>query len=154
MKYLKTYESINPDRISDGTFRIYSNKLEFPKDGYKDSKNQNLFYISDISTDESFYDHLGFHICIKFYNPNFTIFGTKILSIGIIVAHGNVVSFWGEVNPPHGHGRQVVDVMFSEESFKDIMDFIKNDSPEYYNRLNFITYEELKQCHRRLLRRI
>lgn len=146
-------ESVNPDRISDGTFRIYSDRLEFNKGGYTDRKNLNLFYISDISTDESLYDDLGFHICIKFYNPNFTIFGTKILSIGIIIAHGNVVSFWGEINPPIVE-RQIVDVMFSEESFKNLMEFIKDDSPEYYNRLGEITYSELEGCRRRLLRRI
>ena len=57
------------------------------------------------------------------------------------------------MNPPVVE-RRIVDVMFTKESFKDLMEFIKEDSPEYYDRLGEITYSELDECRRRLLRRI
>jgi len=171
VKHLKTYESVNPDRISDGTFRIYSDKLELTKGGRIDKSNQNLFYVSNISwgIDDSWnsnmyeigeldtwFDYheddeypMGAQVCIDFYSSRLTLFSNKILKITFTVNEcGNIESFYGEV------GDKVVDVTFSRESFNDLIEFIKDDSPNHYNIIDNIDFWELEQTRKNLLRRI
>jgi hypothetical protein len=165
VKYLKLYENYNPDRISDEKYRIYSTMLRLGKGTSFDNNDNNLFYISDVT---SFMPESGNQVdcpevIIEFYSPDLSFLdkkgdSTKSLQITFVIdyeeylylqnAEYRLLSLFGSVND------RVVDVYFPEETLNEILNFLKEDYPEAYKILNGITYNSVCKVHKKLLNRI
>lgn len=155
MKYLKLFESQNPSRISDYKFQIFSSILKITDD-YKITGG-NFFYISDIKEVK---DTIGWHledyekeIIISFYNPNFEIEGYKIIDIYLRFEIDDdrpaLYQFYGQYKK-----NVYIDVLFSENSFTKLKEFIKEDSPEIYYLVKNLSFDRIKDMSYVMYRRL
>lgn len=154
MKYLKEYNEII-DRISDDKIQLFSDKI-----GIRES-DKISFYISDIQYTQSDMDIDGFcTISISFYNPDVTVFGSKIIkvyfSIYIEENAERLMQFYGQVgNAKMKHNPvTIIDVEFTKKSFKELKEFLKEDSPICYNLIKNISLIDIQDINRKLKRRI
>lgn len=95
-------------------------------------------------------------ISISFYNPDLTIFGSKLINVyfSIYIEENTerLMQFYGQVG--NAKMKEIIDVGFTKNSFMELKEFLKEDSPICYNLIKNISLIDIKDINRKLRRRI